>query len=78
MDWRVKIRKGAAADELAAEACGQGVGAWRADVMVKMTAREWEGHEWVRKKYGTEMMSNYGCRECVKWVWKPGGRQVWM
>ena len=47
---------------------GNGVG-----VMVEMTAGDWEGHEWVRKKYGTEIKSNWGCRECVERVWKPGG-----
>ena len=51
MDWRIKVRKGAATDDQEAEACGQYVGAWRADIMVEKTAGDWEGHEWLRKKW---------------------------
>ena len=48
VDWRIRVRKGAATDvldEQAAEACGQCVGAWRADRMVEKSAGEWEGHQ---------------------------------
>ena len=45
MDWRIKVKKGAATDEQATEACGQCVGAWRADMMMEKTAGDWEGHE---------------------------------
>ena len=45
MDCRIKVKKGAATDEQAAEACGQCVGAWRADVMVEKSAGEWQGHQ---------------------------------
>ena len=69
MDWRIRVRKGATTDEQAAETCGQCVGAWRADrmVMLERSAGEiqWEGHQWWRGKYGSEMQSNCGCRECV-------------
>ena len=55
VDWRVRVRKGAATDEQTAEACGQCVGAWRADRMVERSAGEWEGHQWYRGKHGSEL-----------------------